>query len=146
VLVDLQFVIEDNQAEISGSNLPKIYGNEVQIIQLLQNLLSNAIKFRRAETPKVQITAQRQRREWVFSVTDNGIGIEKQYLERIFDVFQRLHDKDKYPGTGIGLAICKKVVQNHNGRIWVKSEFNCGTTFYFALPAGRAGAGTEEKA
>ena len=135
VLDNLQFMIEDNAAVITHDSLPRITGNPGQMLQLLQNLLVNAMKFRRDEPPKIHIGVQRQKGEWVFSVQDNGIGIESDYLERIFIIFQRLHAKDRYPGTGIGLAICKKIVEKHGGEIRVESQPGQGTTFYFTIPA-----------
>jgi light-regulated signal transduction histidine kinase (bacteriophytochrome) len=104
-----------------------------QLRQLLQNLLSNAIKFRSERPLQIHISARRDRNTWLFSVRDNGLGIEKQYFQRIFVVFQRLHTRDEYPGTGIGLAICQKIVERHGGRIWLESEAGQGTTFHFTI-------------
>jgi light-regulated signal transduction histidine kinase (bacteriophytochrome) len=104
-----------------------------QMRQLLQNLLSNAIKFRGEAPLQIHIGAQRDANTWVFSVSDNGPGIEPQYFERIFIIFQRLVTRDEYPGTGIGLAVCKKIVERHGGRIWLESEIGKGTTFYFTI-------------
>jgi light-regulated signal transduction histidine kinase (bacteriophytochrome) len=111
-------------------------GDEIQLIQLLQNLISNAIKFHREEPPRVHVKAEQgeKEKEWVFSVRDNGIGMDSEYFERIFTIFQRLHSKSEYPGTGIGLAVCKKIVECHGGRIWLESELGVGTVFYFTLP------------
>jgi light-regulated signal transduction histidine kinase (bacteriophytochrome) len=105
-----------------------------QLVQLFQNLIGNAIKFCSEQTPQVHISAARQDNAWRFAVADNGIGIEPQYAERIFQIFQRLHNRDKYPGTGIGLAICKKIIERHGGKIWVESELGAGSTFYFTIP------------
>ncbi|MDZ4765042.1 MAG: ATP-binding protein [Chloroflexota bacterium] len=142
-LANLELSIEDAGAQVTSAALPTLYGNQGQLIQLFQNLISNAIKFRRDKPPVVRIGAKRLRREWEFFVEDNGIGIDQQYIERLFVIFQRLHTKDQYPGTGIGLAICKKVVENHRGRIWVESTPDQGTTFYFTLPLGD-GVGLED--
>jgi signal transduction histidine kinase len=104
--------------------------------QVFQNLLANGLKFHRPGVPpRVQVSAKPDNEMWVFGVEDNGIGIEPQYSERIFSLFQRLHSRAEYPGTGIGLAICKRIVERHGGRIWLESEFGRGTTFWFALPA-----------
>jgi signal transduction histidine kinase len=109
--------------------------DQVQLIQLFQNLISNALKFCGASPPRIHISAVKRDKEWVFSVRDNGIGIPEEHLGDVFELFQRLH-KDKYPGTGIGLSTCKKIVERHGGRIWVESEPGKGSTFYFTLPAG----------
>jgi len=131
----LRLSIEETHAEITYDSLPSVAtGNESQLIQVFQNLIGNALKFRRDDPPKIHIGVREEEQQWVFSVTDNGIGIEEQFLERIFIIFQRLHSKAKYPGTGIGLAICKRVVENHRGKIWAESALNIGTTIYFTLP------------
>lgn len=133
-LHNLQLAIEDARAEITHDPLPKIMGNETQFMQVFQNLIGNALKFRRADPPKIHVGVREEEDHWLFSVSDNGIGIDNQFLDRIFVIFQRLHSKTKYPGTGIGLAICKRVIENHQGKIWAESTVNVGTTFYFTLP------------
>jgi light-regulated signal transduction histidine kinase (bacteriophytochrome) len=110
-------------------------GDEMQLVRLVQNLIGNAIKFRtREERPVIRISAVRRGDEWVFGVHDNGIGIGAQYYERIFVIFQRLHTAEEYPGTGMGLALCKKIVEQHGGRMWVESGQGRGSSFYFSLP------------
>jgi light-regulated signal transduction histidine kinase (bacteriophytochrome) len=134
-LIDLSTTIQESNALIATDPLPTVRANPSQMGQLLQNLIANAIKFCASQPPQIQIKAALQEKFWRISVQDNGIGIESQYAERIFVIFQRLHTKDKYPGTGIGLAICKRIVERHAGRIWVESELGRGTTFFFTLPA-----------
>jgi signal transduction histidine kinase len=114
--------------------LPTVSGNPTHLFQLFQNLVANAVKFRGKADPVVRISAQADGNCWQFAVADNGIGIERKDFDRIFQVFQRLHGKE-YPGTGIGLALCKKIVERHGGRIWVESAPGSGTTFLFTLPA-----------
>ncbi len=140
-LADLHLIIEENHAVVTHTPLPIVMANPTQLRQVFQNLLSNALKFRREDPPRVHVSAEKQSSpqtnapEWVFAISDNGIGIEPEYFERIFVIFQRLHSQEAYPGTGIGLAICKRIVERHDGRLWVTSEPNVGTTFYFSLPA-----------
>jgi signal transduction histidine kinase len=134
VLANLQVAIEERGAEIRHTPLPVVWGDAMQLGQLFQNLLSNAIKFCDGR-PQVDIGARQEGEEWLFWVRDNGIGLDLQYAERIFAIFQRLHTIEEYPGTGIGLAICKKIVERHNGRLWVESETGQGSTFFFTLPA-----------
>ncbi|HEY9597526.1 MAG TPA: ATP-binding protein, partial [Cyanophyceae cyanobacterium] len=133
VLENLQVAIAENKAIITHDSLPMVMGDETQLIQLFQNLISNALKFRREESPQIHICAIQQNNEWVFSIRDNGIGIEAEYFDRIFLIFQRLHGRSEYPGTGIGLAVCKKIMDRHGGRIWVESVPGEGTGFYFSL-------------
>jgi light-regulated signal transduction histidine kinase (bacteriophytochrome) len=135
-LDNLERSIEKSGAAITHDPLPTVSGDEVQLIQLFQNLIGNAVKFHGEEAPQVHIAAERQDGEWVFAVRDNGIGIAPEQLERIFSIFQRLHHRAEYPGTGIGLAICKKIVERHDGKIWVESEVGRGSTFYFTLKEG----------
>jgi PAS domain S-box-containing protein len=133
-LKNLQQAVEENRAEITHDPLPTVLADELQLVQVFQNLIGNAIKFRGDEPPRIHVSAKREGNEWVFSVRDNGIGIEPQYAEKIFGIFQRVYDKVEYPGTGIGLAICKRIVERHGGHIWVGSEPGKGSTFYFTLP------------
>jgi PAS domain S-box-containing protein len=132
-LRDLQAVIRQREALIEVDSLPTVYGDEPQVGQVFQNLLSNALKFCTAR-PRIRISARRKGQYWVFGVHDNGIGIAPQQAERIFVLFQRLHTRQEYPGTGIGLAICKKIVERHGGKLWVESEVDKGATFFFTLP------------
>jgi len=136
-LTNLKTSIEQSGAVVTHDSLPSIRMDETQLSQVFQNLVGNAIKYRGAETPQVHVSAsQNAANEWVFSVKDNGLGIDPQYFERIFVLFQRLHGRNEFEGTGIGLAICKKVLERVGGRIWVESELKLGSTFYFALPEG----------
>jgi chemotaxis family two-component system sensor kinase Cph1 len=134
-LANLQFAIEENAARVTHDPLPTVLADPSQLAQLFQNLIANAIKFRRQEAPHVHLAAERHENEWLFSIRDNGIGIDEEYRERIFEIFQRLHGRNDYPGTGIGLALCKKIVERHGGRIWVMSDPGRGSTFHFTLPS-----------
>lgn len=139
-LVNLRAAIEASGAEITHDALPEVSGDDTQLTQLFQNLIGNAIKFRKKDEPlRVRVGVEDASDEWRFSVSDNGIGIERQYFERIFMMFQRLHTREEYAGTGIGLAICKKVVDRHRGRIWVESAHGKGSTFCFTLPKTQKG-------
>jgi PAS domain S-box-containing protein len=129
-LMNLKAAIEESGAQITSDPLPTVSGDEGQLVQLLQNLIGNAIKFRGEDAPRVHVSAREEGVDWVFSVADNGIGLDEQYRDRIFVIFQRLHGREQYPGTGIGLAICRKIVERHGGRIWVESEPGQGATFY----------------
>jgi PAS domain S-box-containing protein len=135
-LKSLSVVLQESNAQISRVALPVVMGIPTQLALLFQNLIGNAIKFRRVDQPvRIEINARRARDEWIISVRDNGIGIEPQYFERIFMIFQRLHSRAEYPGTGIGLALCKRIVEQHGGRIWVESAPDGGSTFFFTLNA-----------
>jgi PAS domain S-box-containing protein len=135
VVGDLGGAIRDSGASVTRDELPTVQADATQLEQLFQNLIANGIKFRRPEVPpKVHVSASRSSAGWSFAVRDNGIGIEPQYLERIFVLFQRLHSRAEYPGTGIGLAICKKIVERHGGTMTVQSQPGDGTTFEFTLP------------
>jgi signal transduction histidine kinase len=133
-IANLQRAIEESGAVVTYDDFPTIMADFSQLSRLFQNLIGNAIKFRNKEIPKVHVSAERKENEWVFSVRDNGIGIDPQYAKRVFDIFQRLHGRGEYPGTGIGLAICKRIVERHGGRIWVESKPGNGSTFYFTIP------------
>lgn len=135
VLANLQMAIDESGAQITHDPLPIVMSDELQLAQLFQNLVSNAMKFRGPEPVKIHLSANFAENRWVFSVRDNGIGIAPEYFDRIFIIFQRLHGRDQYPGTGIGLAICKKIVERHHGQIWVESIPEQGATFFFTIPA-----------
>lgn len=134
VLANLDAKIQETGAIINFEKTPKIRAHFSQMVQLFQNLISNAIKFQSAEIPRIEIKMKNDYRYYQFSVQDNGIGIEPIYFDKIFSIFKRLHSRKEYAGTGIGLAICKKIIENLGGRIWVESEVNNGTTFYFTIP------------
>jgi len=133
-LQNVQVALAENGAEVTHDPLPLILGDEGQLVQLLQNLIVNALKFRREEAPRLHVSAHEEDGAWVVCMSDNGIGIESQYLARIFIIFQRLYSRQEYAGTGIGLAICKRIVERHGGRIWVESTPGEGSTFCFSLP------------
>jgi PAS domain S-box-containing protein len=131
---NLAVAIVESGAVLDVRSLPTIDADRSQIVQLYQNLISNAIKFRRDQAPHITIAMEEDNQEWMFSVQDNGIGIEEEYTTKIFNIFQRLHSKDKYAGTGIGLAICRRIVERHGGKIWVESDPGEGSTFRFTIP------------
>ena len=132
-LDNLKKAVEESDAKVIRDPLPSVMADDVQIGQLFQNLINNAIKFSSDDPPQIHISAERNENKWIFSVRDNGIGIDPEYASRIFEIFQRLHGKEEYPGTGIGLAICKKIVERHGGNIWMESEPAKGSTFYFTI-------------
>jgi PAS domain S-box-containing protein len=142
VLANLRESIAEAKAEVTHGPLPEVDGDPTQLAQLFQNLIGNAIKFRGATPPHVRVTAERRGADWQFSVKDDGIGIPPEYQDRIFVIFQRLHSREEYPGTGIGLAVVRKVVERHGGRVWVESSGKPGegTAFLFTIPAERARA------
>jgi len=131
---NLENAIQSSSAQVIYGVLPQIRIRRIHLQQLFQNLIGNALKYRSARPPLVHVEARKQDQHWLFSVSDNGIGIEPQYQERIFGLFKRLHTGDEYSGTGIGLAICKRIVEQYGGRIWVESAPGEGSTFYFTIP------------
>ena len=133
-LINLQVAIEESNTVVTHTPLPTVMADATQMGQLLQNLISNGIKFHDKEPPRIHVSARQEGNEWVFSVCDNGIGIDPQHADRIFLIFQRLHTRAEYPGTGMGLAICKKIVERHRGRIWAESQPGKDSTFYFTIP------------
>jgi light-regulated signal transduction histidine kinase (bacteriophytochrome) len=138
VIDDFRPEIERSNAIITFDDLPALMADPGQLGQLFQNLVGNALKFQGEEPPRIHVAVRREERNWVFSVRDNGIGIDPKYKDRIFVIFQRLHTMETYAGTGIGLSICKKIVERHGGRIWVESEMGKGSTFCFTIPAKEA--------
>ena len=133
-IASLKMQIDENKAIITYSPLPNVYADEKLLIQLLQNLISNAIKYHGKETPKIHIYAQKDENQYLFSVKDNGIGMSPDHLKQIFTIFKRLHTNEEHEGTGIGLAIADKIIQQFKGSIWVESELGKGSTFYFTIP------------
>jgi len=135
-LSQLRAVIDERKARVSHAPLPRVLGNELELAQLFQNLIGNAIKFQPSGEPEVTVTARREGEYWCFAVADRGIGMAAEHLDKLFKMFHRLHTREEFEGTGIGLAICQKIVHRHGGRIWVESEPGRGSTFYFTLRAG----------
>jgi light-regulated signal transduction histidine kinase (bacteriophytochrome) len=136
-LSNLATAIQESGGVVTYGALPTVAADPTQLLQVFQNLISNAVKYRAERPPEVHIGVERRVGEWEFTVRDNGIGIDPQYFERIFGIFQRLHTRTEYPGTGIGLALCKKIIERHGGRIWVASQPGKGSTFFFTIPGGR---------
>ena len=135
--------VEESGAEVTVDPLPEVFVDPGLLALAFQNLISNAIKFRGTEAPKIRVSAGRQGSDWIFSVADNGIGIAIDHQDRIFRMFERLHSNEEYPGTGVGLAMAKKTVERHGGRIWVESLAGQGATFFFSIPAQDALLGAE---
>jgi light-regulated signal transduction histidine kinase (bacteriophytochrome) len=133
-LANLEGSIVETGAEITSTDLPRIRIYEFQLEQLFQNLIGNAIRYRSSAPPRIHIAAVQQGEEWMFSVQDNGIGIDPKYKEQVFGIFKRLHSAAEYPGTGLGLAICRRIIERVGGRIWVESELGRGSTFFFTVP------------
>jgi chemotaxis family two-component system sensor kinase Cph1 len=133
-IYNLRSAMEESGTELTYDLLPTVIGDEAQLSRLFQNLIGNAIKFHSREPLKIHVSALRKEAQWIFSIKDTGIGIDPRQAERIFVIFQRLHNRKEYSGTGIGLAICKKIVESHGGQIWVESELGKGSTFYFTIP------------
>jgi signal transduction histidine kinase len=131
---NLKMLIEESGAQVGIGELPELIGDEMQITQVFQNLISNGIKFNRSDAPEVTIRAEDSPGQRVYAVQDNGIGIQEKAQDRIFTIYQRLHTQDEYPGAGVGLTICKRIIQRHGGRIWVESNPGEGSTFYFSIP------------
>jgi len=135
VLLSLSGALEESGAVVTFENLPRVWADRPLIAQVFQNLIGNAIKFRKEAVPEIKVRAEASGSNWMFSFSDNGIGIAAEYVENIFVVFQRLHARAEYPGNGIGLAICKKIIERYGGRIWVEGQVGKGSTFKFTLPA-----------
>jgi len=138
-IVNLKTAIDESGAMIILGDLPVVSGDEMQLLQVFQNLIGNSIKFRGDDPPEIRISAKEENTDWVIGVEDNGIGIETQFREKIFVIFQRLNPREKFGGVGMGLAICKKIVERHGGRIWVESLPGRGCAFYFTLPKQKPG-------
>ena len=141
VLAILRVAIEDSKADVTIDSLPMITADESQMMQVMQNLIANALKFHGPNQPMIHISSSPGERKWTFSIKDNGIGLDMADAEKIFLMFHRLHGREEYPGTGIGLALAKKIVERHGGRIWVESRQGKGATFFFAIPTAQNGNG-----
>jgi light-regulated signal transduction histidine kinase (bacteriophytochrome) len=138
-LLNLQVALDDSGASVTSGPLPRVRMYKFQLEQIFQNLIGNAIRYRDAgQSPRVHVAAERRGEEWLFSIADNGIGIELQFQEQIFGMFKRLHSAAEYTGTGMGLAICQRAIERAGGRIWVESEPGKGSTFYFTIPCGKS--------
>jgi light-regulated signal transduction histidine kinase (bacteriophytochrome) len=135
-LAALESAILESDAAVTRSALPRVRMHEFQLEQLFQNLIGNAIRYRSSEKPRIHVAAEKRDKNWLFSVRDNGIGIDPQYKEQVFEIFKRLHSAAAYPGTGMGLAICQRIVEGAGGRIWVESELGRGSTFFFTVARG----------
>ena len=145
-LQNLRAAVEENKVSIVVHELPVVQGDRLQLARVFQNILGNAIKFRGDARPEIDIAAARSGTEYRVSIRDNGIGIRQSHADRIFVMFQRLHARDKYEGTGIGLAICQRIIERHGGKIWVESEAGQGSTFYFTLPPAEEDRAAEDTA
>ncbi len=143
---NLSQLFAESGAQVTVGKLPVVWADATQLEALFQNLIGNAVKFRGERPPRVAITAQQVESNWLFAVCDNGIGIKPEFHERVFEIFKRLQSQERFPGTGIGLAICKRIVERYGGRIWVESQFGQGSTFYFTLPSPYALATEPEHA
>jgi light-regulated signal transduction histidine kinase (bacteriophytochrome) len=135
-LVNLEAAIKESGASISRTDLPRLRMHAFQLEQLLQNLIGNSIRYRSSAPLRIHVTSERREKDWLFSIQDNGIGIDPQYKEQVFQIFKRLHSAAEYPGTGMGLAICQRIVERLGGRIWVESEPGRGSTFFFTIARG----------
>ncbi len=138
-LANLHNAIQESGALVTSSELPLVWADPTQLAQVFQNLIGNSVKYRGSDLPRIHVSAQKVDQDWRFGVTDNGIGIDLQYKDKIFTIFQRLHSRDEYPGTGIGLALCKRIMERHGGAIWFESELGKGSTFYFTLKGTEGG-------
>jgi light-regulated signal transduction histidine kinase (bacteriophytochrome) len=134
-LDNLKVAIAESRATVTSDRLPSLHVDPVQFSQVFQNLVGNAIKYQAGDVPRIHISSRREGSQWIFSVQDNGIGIESGHADKVFQMFRRLHPQHRYSGAGVGLAICKHIVEGHGGRIWVESSAGRGSVFYFSIPA-----------